>query len=135
MLYKQPRPAEVLTAHGRPTQDALPRRFTVCIWNWQKCKQKSWTEDFQKISAAADLFLAQEVHRTDKVQTVMDAAPYYWTGAVSFFSLKDNSPIGVATGYTKNHTKDEQLVLADFLRSGELCAKLIETYAARCGSK
>ncbi len=100
MLYKQPRPAEVLTAHGRPTQDALPRRFTVCIWNWQKCKQKSWTEDFQKISAAADLFLAQEVHRTDKVQTVMDAAPYYWTGAVSFFSLKDNSPIGVATGCT-----------------------------------
>ena len=53
----------------------------------------------------------------------------------NIYNAQGMAAIGVATGYTKNHTKDEQLVLADFLRSGELCAKLIETYAARCGSK
>ena len=53
----------------------------------------------------------------------------------NIYNAQGMATIGVATGYTKNHTKDEQLVLADFLRSGELCAKLIETYAARCESK
>ena len=37
--------------------------------------------------------------------------------------------IGVATGYAKNHTTEEQLTLEDFYRSGELCAALIETFA------
>ncbi len=100
MFYKQPKPQDILTEHGRATQEALPPRFTVSVWNWQKCKQKTWEEEFQQISLAADLFLAQEVHRTKAVQTVMDAAPYHWTGAVSFFSLKGKNPIGVATGCT-----------------------------------
>lgn len=100
MFYKQPSPAEVLTAHGRPTQDALPQCFTVCVWNWQKCKQKKWAEDFKKLASTADLFLAQEVRGTKAVKAVMDNAPYHWTGAVSFFSLKGQNPIGVATGCT-----------------------------------
>lgn len=37
--------------------------------------------------------------------------------------------VGVATGYTKNHTTEEQLELESFFRSGDLCAALIETYA------
>lgn len=37
--------------------------------------------------------------------------------------------IGVATGYSKNHTTSEQLVLEEFYRSGDLCAALIETFA------
>nr|WP_326189770.1 M20/M25/M40 family metallo-hydrolase [uncultured Oscillibacter sp.] len=53
----------------------------------------------------------------------------------NIYNAQGMATIGVATGYTKNHTKDEQLVLEDFLRSGELCAKLIEAYAARCSSK
>lgn len=43
--------------------------------------------------------------------------------------------IGVATGYTKNHTVAEQLVLDDFFRAGDLCVKLIGTYADSCVSK
>lgn len=105
MFYKQPHPAEVLTAHGSPTQEALPRKFTVCVWNWQKCKQPNWKNDFKKIAQTADLFLAQEVHRTASVKNLMDSAPYHWTGAVSFFSLKDQSPIGVATGCTAKPTQ------------------------------
>ena len=98
MLYKQPENADILVAHGRPSQEALPRRFTVCVWNWQKCKHKKWAGEFTKIAQAADLFLAQEVHRSCSVKNIMDQAPYYWNGAISFFSLKDKNPIGVATG-------------------------------------
>ena len=43
--------------------------------------------------------------------------------------------VGVATGYSKNHTKNEQLILEDFYKSAELAQKLIETYAASCESK
>ncbi|WP_428071862.1 endonuclease/exonuclease/phosphatase family protein [Candidatus Avelusimicrobium alvi] len=105
MLYKQPRPDDVLVAHGRATQPALPRRFTVCVWNWQKSKQKGWADEFAKISQAADLFLAQEVRRSPAVRGVMEAAPYHWSGAVSFFSLKGQNPVGVATGCTAEPLK------------------------------
>lgn len=43
--------------------------------------------------------------------------------------------IGVATGYTKNHTKEEQLVLEDFFRSGEVAAAIVRTYAKSCSPK
>ena len=45
------------------------------------------------------------------------------------FNGNGMSTVGVATGYSKDHTKEEQLVLEDFLRSGALCAALIEHYA------
>lgn len=40
--------------------------------------------------------------------------------------------LALATGYSKNHTFEEQLILEDFYQSGELVAALIETYAATC---
>ena len=43
--------------------------------------------------------------------------------------------VGVALGYTKNHTRDEQLVLEDFFQSGRLAQELIEAYAESCGPK
>lgn len=53
----------------------------------------------------------------------------------NIYNAKGMSTVGVATGYSKNHTKDEQLILEDFYKSGELCAALIETYAETCVSK
>lgn len=53
----------------------------------------------------------------------------------NIFNARGLTTIGVATGYTKNHTKSEQLVLEDFYRSGELAAALIETFAERCVAK
>lgn len=53
----------------------------------------------------------------------------------NIYNAKGMSTIGVATGYTKNHTKAEQLVLDDFYKSGELCAVILETFAANCESK
>ncbi|MDD3347890.1 M20/M25/M40 family metallo-hydrolase [Oscillibacter sp.] len=53
----------------------------------------------------------------------------------NIYNASGMSTVGVATGYTKNHTKSEQLVLEDFYRSGELAAKLIETYAGFCVSE
>lgn len=46
----------------------------------------------------------------------------------NIFNAQGISCVGVATGYTKNHTKEEQLVLEDFYRAGELAAAMIETY-------
>ena len=43
--------------------------------------------------------------------------------------------IGVATGYSKNHTLNEQLILEDFYKSADLAQKIIETYAVSCESK
>lgn len=53
----------------------------------------------------------------------------------NIFNAQGMATIGVATGYTKNHTKAEQLVLADFYKSGELAAAIIETFAGDCESK
>ncbi len=100
MLYKKPLPNNILIEHGSAVQPALPRRFTVCVWNWQKSKQKTWAEEFTKIASAADLFLAQEVHRSPTVKTIMEKAGYHWNGAISFFSLRGDDPVGVATGCT-----------------------------------
>lgn len=97
MFYKQPQADKILLQHGRPTASILPKCFTVCIWNWQKSKQKPWGEEFKKAAAATDLFLAQEVRRSPQVLEIMEQTPYHWSGAVSFLS-RHNSPTGVATG-------------------------------------
>lgn len=102
MLYSKPRSCDVLVEHGRATQSALPRRFTVCVWNWQKSKQKEWASEFSRLAQAADLFLAQEVRRSPAVKEVMEKTAYHWNGAVSFLSLKGKNPIGVATGCIAN---------------------------------
>lgn len=44
------------------------------------------------------------------------------------FNAQGISCIGIATGYSKNHTKEEQLVLEDFYRAGDLAAAMIESY-------
>ena len=53
----------------------------------------------------------------------------------NIYNAKGMFTVGVATGYSKNHTKNEQLILEDYYKSGELAQKIIETYAERCESK
>lgn len=61
----------------------------------------------------------------------------YGGGAMdsNIFNANGIACIGVATGYTKNHTKEEQLVLEDFYRSGEAAAAVIRAYAKSCSRK
>lgn len=47
----------------------------------------------------------------------------------NIFNTRGITSIGVASGYTKNHTFQEQLVLDDFYKSGDLAAQLILCYA------
>lgn len=42
--------------------------------------------------------------------------------------------VGVATGYSKNHTTSEQLILEDFFLAGELAQTLILLFADSCSS-
>ena len=53
----------------------------------------------------------------------------------NIFNAKGMKTIGVATGYTKNHTTAEQLVLEDFYKAGELAEAMIWAYAKRCEAK
>ena len=53
----------------------------------------------------------------------------------NIYNAQGMATVGVATGYTKNQTKAEQLVLDDFFQSGKLCQTLIETFAETCASK
>lgn len=53
----------------------------------------------------------------------------------NIYNARGLRTVGVATGYTKNHTKDEQLVLEDFFQSAQLAQALIETFAETCEPK
>lgn len=53
----------------------------------------------------------------------------------NIFNAKGMNCIGVATGYTRNHTKQEQLVLADFYKAAHLAEELIRGYALECPGK
>ncbi len=97
MLYKQPLPDNTITQTGCAACHALPREFTVCVWNWQKSIQKNWAEEFNELAQAADLFLAQEVRKSPDVEQSLIKTPLCWTHAASFLSLQGN-PTGVATG-------------------------------------
>lgn len=46
----------------------------------------------------------------------------------NIFNAQGISSVGIATGYYKNHTKEEYLVLEDFYRAGELAAAMIQLY-------
>lgn len=46
----------------------------------------------------------------------------------NIFNAQGISSVGVATGYYKNHTKEEYLILEDFYRAGDLAAAMIEHY-------
>ncbi len=47
----------------------------------------------------------------------------------NIFNQNGITSIGIASGYSKNHTKDEQLVLSDCFQTAELIRALIETYS------
>lgn len=50
----------------------------------------------------------------------------------NIFNANGFTTVGVALGYTRNHTPNEQLVLEDFFQSAILAQTLIETYAETC---
>lgn len=98
MLYKQPQPEQIISRTGRAARNALPCEFTVCAWNWQKSKQHGWEQEFTALAEVTDLFLAQEVRLSPSVTALLQKTSLHWTHAASFFSLKENHPVGVATG-------------------------------------
>ena len=53
----------------------------------------------------------------------------------NIYNANGMKTIGVATGYSGNHTTAEQLVLEDFYKSGELAEAMIWAYAKRCKAK
>lgn len=98
MLYKKLPEGEVLISRGNATRSALPKRFNVCVWNFQKCKGAQWARDFGELAAKTDLFLAQEVMFSPCAESALSAAPLYWTAAISFLTLRGHIPVGIAAG-------------------------------------
>lgn len=50
----------------------------------------------------------------------------------NIYNARGLTTIGVASGYSKNHTKEEQLELDSFFQSGDLIAALIAAYGETC---
>jgi tripeptide aminopeptidase len=46
----------------------------------------------------------------------------------NWFNLRGIPSVGVATGYFKNHTMEEHLLIDDFHQAGGLVYRLIEAY-------
>ena len=53
----------------------------------------------------------------------------------NIYNAQGMKTIGVATGYSKNHTTAEQLVLEDFFKAGELAEAMIHAFGKRCKAK
>lgn len=53
----------------------------------------------------------------------------------NIFNAKGMSCVGVATGYSGNHTLAEQLILEDFFKSGELAKEIILKYSKAAEGK
>ena len=49
----------------------------------------------------------------------------------NIFNAQGISCVGAATGYYKNHIKEEYLVLKDFYHAGDLAAAIIGCYGER----
>ena len=50
----------------------------------------------------------------------------------NIYNARGLTTIGVASGYSKNHTKEEQLELDSFFQSGDVIAALITAYGETC---
>lgn len=100
MLYKPLPEGQILVSRGKARHTALPNRFELCVWNFQKCKHADWVRDFTALAAKSDLFLAQEVMFRPYVQTAIENAPLHWTAAISFLTWRGKIPVGIAVGST-----------------------------------
>lgn len=98
MLYKKPHKDKILLSTGTATHESLPHRFNICVWNLQKCKHRLWERDFLELAGAVDLFLAQEILLKPEVEKALYKTGLHWTTAVSFLSLRDKLPAGIAIG-------------------------------------
>lgn len=47
----------------------------------------------------------------------------------NWFNKNGIEAVGLATGYIANHTKNEHIYINDLIRSGQLAAKLVQTYS------
>lgn len=109
--YFQSHCKEVAEKYGAGVETVLDPRFLPF-----------WIEESEPV-------LAMARQACDSLGLTFKAEPGGGAFDGCIFNAKGMSCVGVATGYSKNHTKDEQLILEDYFKSGELCAVLIELYA------
>ncbi|MDR0953725.1 MAG: endonuclease/exonuclease/phosphatase family protein [Elusimicrobiota bacterium] len=98
MIYKKPLKENLLINTGRPTKKQLGASFSLCVWNFQKCKNKKWTDDFAALASDTDIFLGQEIRIHKKVEAALIKTPLYWSSAVSFYSLYKKLATGITIG-------------------------------------
>ena len=79
-------------------QTTLPDSFRVCVWNWHKCTERKWQEEFTALCREHDLFLAQEVRLEPAVLDTLKQSRFTWHTAAAFLSPLKKFPTGIAAG-------------------------------------
>ncbi|MBL6990299.1 MAG: endonuclease/exonuclease/phosphatase family protein [Bacteriovoracaceae bacterium] len=97
-----PKSSEVLSQHGESFTQALPKQFSMLVWNTYKGKKQDFATDFKKLTKDKDLILLQEVYLNPSYLTILnETSDVEFFMASSFQYLRDfGHPTGVITGST-----------------------------------
>lgn len=98
--YSHPIPAEkdVLLSVGSASQNALPKRLSILVWNLHKGANKTFTTDFLNLTNHKDLIIGQEMLLNKLMTDVFSSLTQEdFETATSFFLGKTLARTGVAT--------------------------------------
>jgi endonuclease/exonuclease/phosphatase (EEP) superfamily protein YafD len=94
-----PADAQTLISIGSCAPETLdPQSIKVLVWNIYKGKRENWRRDFLAMGPGHDLLLLQEAYLdSGQRQIFQDDTSFFYTMAVSFLTIMDKNPTGVAT--------------------------------------
>ena len=99
-IYSHPIPNEndVILTFGLGTQESLPSRMSILVWNLHKGANKTFASDYETLANQKDLVLSQEMYLTPQMRSVFGAFPNdFYATATSFLFGKILTRTGVDT--------------------------------------
>lgn len=101
--YSHPVPTEkdVLLNLGAASQNSLPKRMNILVWNLHKGSNQTFSKDFTELASDKDLIVGQEMLLNTEMKIVFSSLSQdFFATATSFFLGKTLARTGVATAST-----------------------------------
>lgn len=96
--YPVPPASDVIKQSGFPSQESLPRRMNILVWNLHKGEDPAFATDFIELAYKKDIIIGQEMLLNSAMISVFRSFPQYsFTSATSFFLGKKPTRTGVTT--------------------------------------
>lgn len=98
--YSHPVPSEkdVILTFGAASEDSLPTRMNILVWNLHKGANKTFAADYNILATEKNLVLSQEMYLNPLMRTVFGAFTYdFYATATSFLFGKVLTRTGVDT--------------------------------------